>query len=526
MKRLSKLLALTALVSVALTLAVMSGGAQAAPGSHTQKEVNESIEKGVAYIDTQQNLNGSYGTTAPFAETGMSLVAYSVLANGNFESLKTTYQEHVKKAIEYLLKEQGAEGFWADSGFYETYSTSIAIAGLEPFKGVNAGIPAAIKKGREFLEGEFQGTAFTGCSSEEGSLTASFCGGWNYDKAPGRSDESNTGFAMFGLHQTGGLPAAIASQDIGWQHHIQEISTNSFATRNDGGGSYEPGINSGSFSSNANDTGSMVFGFGYDGVAATNEGVKAGITLGEDVLNEYELEKEVSRTMVFHTGAKEDGTCKIGSLGCDWEFGSGEGGYHYSLFSLTKGLGNYIEAKLKEATNWYAKVVDLLLTQQELSGSWPADFRDDGSVLFATGLAVSSLGLVGVTKEEENKFGGNFVIGDKNAATGTKVTFWGAKWRKLNSLSGGSAPSAFKGFEDTPATAACGQSWTTDPGNSTPPPAGPLPEEMKVIVSSKISKSGSAISGDTVHVVVVKTNPGYAPNPGHAGTGTVVRQVC
>jgi hypothetical protein len=49
---------------------------------------------------------------------------------------------------------------------------------------------------------------------------------------------------------------------------------------------------------------------------------------------------------------------------------------------------------------------------------------------------------------------------------------------------------------------------------------------MTVIGSSKISKSGSAISGDTVHVVVVKTNPGYAPNPGHAGTGTVVRQVC
>jgi hypothetical protein len=25
---------------------------------------------------------------------------------------------------------------------------------------------------------------------------------------------------------------------------------------------------------------------------------------------------------------------------------------------------------------------------------------------------------------------------------------------------------------------------------------------------------------------VVKTNPGYAPNPSHAGTGTVVAQIC
>jgi len=122
--------------------------------------------------------------------------------------------------------------------------------------------------------------------------------------------------------------------------------------------------------------------------------------------------------------------------------------------------------------------------------------------------------------------GGNFVIGDKNAAIGTGVTFWGAQWWKLNSLSGGGAPASFKGFEDTPPTTTCGTLWSTDPGNSTPPPAGPLPAFMAVIVSSSISKSGSSISGNSVHVVVVKTNAGYAPNPGHAGTGTVVATVC
>ena len=47
-----------------------------------------------------------------------------------------------------------------------------------------------------------------------------------------------------------------------------------------------------------------------------------------------------------------------------------------------------------------------------------------------------------------------------------------------------------------------------------------------MIVSSSIGKSGATISGNTVHIVIVKTNPGYAPNPGHAGTGTVFAQVC
>jgi hypothetical protein len=123
--------------------------------------------------------------------------------------------------------------------------------------------------------------------------------------------------------------------------------------------------------------------------------------------------------------------------------------------------------------------------------------------------------------------GGTFVIGDRNAAIGTAVTFWGAQWWKSNDLSGGSAPAAFKGFENMPAgLPACGVTWSTDPGNSPPPPAGPLPAFMAVIVSSSISKSGSTISGNTVHEVIVRTNPGYAANPGHAGTGTVVATIC
>ncbi len=122
--------------------------------------------------------------------------------------------------------------------------------------------------------------------------------------------------------------------------------------------------------------------------------------------------------------------------------------------------------------------------------------------------------------------GGSFVIGDKNAATGSSVTFWGAQWAKNNPTSGGSAPRSFKGFAEDPSTPSCGVAWTTDPGNSTPPPDGPLPTYMAVIVTSSVGKDGSEISGNTVHIVVVKTNPGYASNPGHAGTGTVVAVVC
>jgi hypothetical protein len=49
---------------------------------------------------------------------------------------------------------------------------------------------------------------------------------------------------------------------------------------------------------------------------------------------------------------------------------------------------------------------------------------------------------------------------------------------------------------------------------------------MAVIVTDHSTKSGSTNSGDTVSVVIVKTDSGYSNNPGHPGTGTVVATLC
>jgi PKD repeat protein len=123
--------------------------------------------------------------------------------------------------------------------------------------------------------------------------------------------------------------------------------------------------------------------------------------------------------------------------------------------------------------------------------------------------------------------GGSFVVGDGSSGISNAVTFWGAQWAGLNVVSGGTAPAAFKGYAKSPATPTCGgPGWKTDPGNSAPPPAGPLPAFMGVISTDSAVKSGSQITGTTPHIVVVQTNPGYAPNPGHAGTGVVVAQAC
>jgi hypothetical protein len=146
--------------------------------------------------------------------------------------------------------------------------------------------------------------------------------------------------------------------------------------------------------------------------------------------------------------------------------------------------------------------------------------------LAAAGAAVAaaSLALAGGAMADQPSNPGTFVIGDQNVQVGSQVTFWGAQWWQDNPLSTGLAPASFKGFA-VDATPTCGQDWTTDPGNSSHPPA-TIPDTIPVIVSSSISKSGPVISGDASEVVLVQVDPGYAGDPGHPGTGTVLSVVC
>ncbi|TME44340.1 MAG: hypothetical protein E6I56_12540 [Chloroflexi bacterium] len=122
--------------------------------------------------------------------------------------------------------------------------------------------------------------------------------------------------------------------------------------------------------------------------------------------------------------------------------------------------------------------------------------------------------------------GGNFVIADTGAIVPSSVTFWGAGWAPANSLSGGPAPAEFKGFADNPnAPPSCGTGWSSRPGNSANPPA-TIPSYMAVLVASGITRNEAQINGDTLEVVVVKTDPTYGPDPSQPGTGTIVGILC
>jgi hypothetical protein len=122
--------------------------------------------------------------------------------------------------------------------------------------------------------------------------------------------------------------------------------------------------------------------------------------------------------------------------------------------------------------------------------------------------------------------GGNFVIGDGNAAVGTTATFWADDWNLRNTVSGGIAPSAFKGFANNPpGKTTCGGTWSTSGGNSPPPPSA-MPTYTAMLVTDHVTKTGRTVTGTKPSIVIVRVNPGYSPSPGKTGTAEVLGVFC
>jgi hypothetical protein len=120
-----------------------------------------------------------------------------------------------------------------------------------------------------------------------------------------------------------------------------------------------------------------------------------------------------------------------------------------------------------------------------------------------------------------------FVIGDVEPhAVGNVVNFWGAQWHKNNVMSGfvSNGVASFKGYASN-AQDFCGGTWQTRPGNSSNPPA-TIPAEVAVIVTDTVLKNGPNISGNIKQIVIVRHDGKYGPNPGHRGSGPVVRVFC
>jgi hypothetical protein len=141
---------------------------------------------------------------------------------------------------------------------------------------------------------------------------------------------------------------------------------------------------------------------------------------------------------------------------------------------------------------------------------------------------------------------GFFIVGDVSAGyaangtgtpvLGTKVYFWGNLFETKNTFSGGnnSNTASFKGFAEvtTPATPFCNppgpaSAFISGGGASSSPPV-TLTNEVAIIITSAMGKSGSIkAQGAVKAIVVVTVDQGtYNNSSGGVGTGTINRIVC
>jgi hypothetical protein len=383
-------------------------------GEWTDADVGAGVQAGVNYLFTQldtsnpSQIHWHQATGSPdIAQTAFAISALGSALSQGQATLNPTQQANALAAIQWLISQQDTSGTDTDGAFGVTdgisnYETSLSLVALSFFQSA-PGAATATARGRAF-ETKWQNAPPAATGNATSSCTAPTvgdygnCGSWTYSlpSGGGGGDASNTGFGITGLDFSGGVPAGTAAANAGWASATQELASNPYATNNDGCGSYEPGEGGGDFTSNANDTGTILFSFAYDGLPSADPRVAAAMACGTAVLDTYEMNKATTpRTMIFHSPPTSpfnlDGPCVIGSGGCNWQYGSGEGGYHYSLFALSKGFGSYITANIADASNFYAKVVDLLLSEQVADGSWPFDSRDDGSVIGATSFAILAL---------------------------------------------------------------------------------------------------------------------------------------
>ena len=402
-----------AVIAVALTLAGLTAATAGAKtlGQWTDADVGVGVQNGVNYLFTQLDASGHWvaaDDSPDVAQTGFAIAAIGSALSQGQATLNPIQQAQLDVAIQYLIAQQDTSGTPPNDGLFDptsfttNYETSLALVALSFFPSA-PGSSAAIARART-RQIALQNASFnSNCNAPSGTDYGN-CGSWQYEPSCCGGDASNTGFGITGLDFSGGVPAPTAAENVNWATATQELASNPYGSGryNDGCGSYQPDGSGGDFKANANDTGTILFSFAYDGVAIGDPRVVAAMGCGNAILDTYEMsQSQTPRTMIYHVPTAPpfnlDAGCVIGSLNCNWQDG-GDGGYHYSLFALSKGFGSYVTANIADTSNFYAKVVDLLLSEQVGDGSWPADLRDDGSTIGATSFAILALTKAGQTQ--------------------------------------------------------------------------------------------------------------------------------
>ncbi|MEI7900481.1 MAG: prenyltransferase/squalene oxidase repeat-containing protein [bacterium] len=200
-------------LGAAISCVVMSVQAQGISPALLQ-EAKASVNKGLAWLKTQQKPSGAWSDEGMPALTALPL--WAVAASG-----VKTYAPESDKAVSFLLSKQQPDGgiyvpvLNRKGGGLGNYNTSIGVMALQA-SGKQTAVPAILKARSYIAASQYLGDD-------------SHAGGFGYDKETQRaySDLNNTHYSMDAMRRTQSVedlrPAGEKKADINWDAALKYV---------------------------------------------------------------------------------------------------------------------------------------------------------------------------------------------------------------------------------------------------------------------------------------------------------------
>ncbi len=387
----------------------------------SDEEIEDSITKGIAWVASQQNADGSWGIESyKLATTGLVLIKLQDYARELFLSPfenNYLYKDNVIKGWKYvfgisnnnvstpiylhkqnLVKQQhglslddpdarpNGYGICFSSGSsHVSYSTGICLMALAA-----SNAPTRANDGGIDLDGDQSADTFFELAQDTVDWVAyaqgdyyNSEGGWGYSAISNQNssaDNSNSGYIVLGLAAAEEfgctVPEWVKNKLNVWIDNIQD-PVDGDPSGYDGGSYYSPGPDS----ANQLRTGNLIFEMTYYGDRPTD-------TRFEDAMDYIERHWEDNNT---NPG---------------WGIGQNPAEYQ-AMFCLMKGFEysgiDYIDIEGDEFTerDWYDEFASILIGQQDPNGSWPQCLHSDQNLILSTTWALLTLEKVIPTEPPE-----------------------------------------------------------------------------------------------------------------------------
>lgn len=359
--------------------------ARAADTSAVDQKVQASIDRGLAYLKSQQKPDGSWQKpNDPPALTAIALKAFA-------QDPKTgPNADFVKKGYDKLLTYQLDNG-----GIYQdllaNYNTSIAISSLTAAK--NPAYQEKIDRAVAYIKG-IQWTDKTGAGPKGEKIkddSNNWWGGWGYSRA-GRPDLSNAQMAIEALENAG-----LKKDDPAFQNALKFISRtqNNSETNdqkfagNDGGFVYTPATDGDSQAGviMTADGKRVVRSYGSMTYAGLKSMIYAGLTHDDPRVKAAWDWISKNFTVDVNPGMQVNDP-KLGDMT--------HYGLYYYYHTMARALNVYDQPTITDAKgqthDWRVDLTDKLATLQKPDGSWAGEkkwFEDNG--VLTTAYAVLAL---------------------------------------------------------------------------------------------------------------------------------------